>query len=148
MVATPIDELDGTDIFEEGLENLFGEVMPAKGDPLQLYTYTPTTGAPSLTCRVPPQRQNSNFAHFVWNASLRMADALTEGRLRVEGEDVLEMGAGAGIPGLMAARMGAKNVRFLFFLLPSALFPARFAPCSWLLRPLSGRKGLWYPVFD
>jgi nicotinamide N-methyltransferase len=118
------DVLEDLDFFEDSLESLFQETMPARGDPLKLFTYTPPSSSPvpPLTCRIPPQQVNSLFAHHVWSASLKMADALAEGRLRVEGEDVLEMGAGAGIPGLMAARMGARKVRseFLFrFLVPS-----------------------------
>ncbi|GAA5975286.1 hypothetical protein JCM11641_005920 [Rhodosporidiobolus odoratus] len=111
--SEPTDAVeDALDLFSDSLTSLFDEHMPAKGDPLQLYIYTPpsATGQPPLTCRIPPQQVNSLFAHHVWSASLRLADALAERRLRVEGEDVLELGAGAGIAGLMAARMGAKKV--------------------------------------
>ncbi|GAA6032471.1 hypothetical protein JCM8097_004777 [Rhodosporidiobolus ruineniae] len=111
-LASPADEDDSLDLFSSGLEALFDEVVPCKGDPLQLYTYTPPagTGVPPLTCRIPPQQVNSLFAHHVWNASEYMAKALAEKRLQVEGEDVVELGAGAGVPGLMAARMGARSV--------------------------------------
>ncbi|GAA6009272.1 hypothetical protein JCM10207_004330 [Rhodosporidiobolus poonsookiae] len=108
--APEVENDDTLDFFEDSLGSLFNEHMPAAGDPLKLYTYTPPGGALPLTCRIPPQQVNSLFAHHVWSASLRMADALSERRLVVEGEDVLEMGAGAGIPGLVAARMGARRI--------------------------------------
>ncbi|GAA6007063.1 uncharacterized protein JCM10292_003446 [Rhodotorula paludigena] len=103
---------DALEFFADSLEALYDHHVPAHGDPLQLYTYTPpaSTGIESITVRLPPQAVNSLFAHHVWNAALRMADALTERRLVVEGGGVLELGAGAGIPGLVAARMGAERV--------------------------------------
>lgn len=104
---------DALEFFADSLEALYDHHVPAHGDPLQLYTYTPptATGVEPITVRLPPQAVNSLFAHHVWNAALRMADALTERRLVVEGGAVLELGAGAGIPGLVAARMGAERVR-------------------------------------
>lgn len=105
---------DALEFFADSLESLYDHHVPAKGDPLALFNYTPppSSGLPQpLTVRLPPQQVNELFAHFVWNASLRMADMLAEGKLRVEGEQVLELGAGAGIPGLVAARMGASRVR-------------------------------------
>ncbi|BGP00197.1 hypothetical protein RTG_01970 [Rhodotorula toruloides ATCC 204091] len=104
---------DALEFFADSLESLYDHHMPAKGDPLALFTYSPPSSSSRpepLTVRLPPQQVNELFAHFVWNASLRMADALAEGRLRVEGEQVIELGAGAGIPGLVAARMGASRV--------------------------------------
>lgn len=110
------DPVDAVEIFSDSLESLFDHHVPAHGDPLQLYTYTPPPtstagGASSLTVRVPPQQVNELFSHHVWNSGLRMADAIAEGRLVTRGETVVELGAGAGIPSLMAARAGAKRVR-------------------------------------
>ena len=105
--------VDAVEIFSDSLESLFDHHVPAHGDPLQLYTYTPpnSTGAASLTVRVPPQQVNELFSHHVWNSGLRMADAIAEGRLVTRGETVVELGAGAGIPSLMAGRAGAKRGR-------------------------------------
>lgn len=107
-----ICEDDAVDIFADSLSMLYDHHVPAHGDPLQLYTYTPPagTGASSLTVRLPPQQVQELFAHHVWNAGLRLADAIAEGRLPTRGETVVELGAGAGIPSLMAARAGAKRV--------------------------------------
>ncbi|GAA5844050.1 hypothetical protein JCM11251_003010 [Rhodosporidiobolus azoricus] len=110
--APATDNDDTLDVFEDALSSIFEEHMPAKGDPGCTFTYTPpfSTGLPPLSCRIPPQRVNSLFAHHVWSSGLRIADTLAERSLIVEGEDVVELGAGAGIVGLMAARMGAKRV--------------------------------------
>ncbi|GAA5901319.1 hypothetical protein JCM6882_007746 [Rhodosporidiobolus microsporus] len=107
-----VEEDDALDLFADALSTIFDEHMPAQGDPGRIFTYSPpsSTGLSPLTCRIPPQQVNSLFAHHVWSAGLRMADVLAEGKVKVEGEDVLELGAGAGIPGLMAARMGARRV--------------------------------------
>ncbi|BGP17008.1 hypothetical protein JCM10213_000357 [Rhodosporidiobolus nylandii] len=110
--APPEDDDDALDLFSDALTTIFAEHMPAKGDPLQLFTFEPppSTGLPPLRCRIPPQQVNALFAHHVWSSGLRMAEALAEKRLVVKGEEVLELGAGAGIPGLMAARVGASRV--------------------------------------
>ncbi|GAA5988218.1 hypothetical protein JCM10908_002117 [Rhodotorula pacifica] len=112
-IATTNERDDAVEYFADSLESLYDHHMPAHGDPLELYTYTPppaAKGAASFTVRLPPQQVNSLFAHHVWNAGLRMADAIAEGRLDVREQTVVELGAGAGLPALMAARAGARRV--------------------------------------
>ncbi|BGP25325.1 nicotinamide N-methyltransferase [Rhodotorula toruloides] len=104
---------DALEFFAESLETLYDHHVPAKGNPLALFTFTPPSSSAHpepLTVRLPPQQVNELFAHFVWNSGLRMADALATGRIHIEREQVLELGAGAGIPGLIAARMGANRI--------------------------------------
>lgn len=106
---------DAVDIFADSLESLYDHHVPAHGDPLQLYTYIPPADATcaygGFTVRLPPQQVNELFAHHVWNSSLRLADGIALDRVRVRDETVLELGSGAGISGLMAARAGgAKRV--------------------------------------
>jgi predicted nicotinamide N-methyase len=43
------------------------------------------------------------FAHFVWNASILAADLISNGTFAVVNETVLELGAGAGLAGIVAA---------------------------------------------
>jgi nicotinamide N-methyltransferase len=50
------------------------------------------------------------FAHFVWNAALLLADMICSGKFPVAGETILELGAGAGLPGILAALEGAEFV--------------------------------------
>ena len=106
----------GLDFFSDSLSALFAHHVPAQGEPNQLFTYQPpaSSSIPPITVRLPPQAVNSLFAHHAWDGGIRMADALALGELDVVGEDVLELGAGAGISGLMAARMGARKVRLSF----------------------------------
>jgi EEF1A N-terminal glycine/lysine methyltransferase len=46
----------------------------------------------------------------VWNAAILAADFITRGDFSVGEESVLELGAGAGLPGIVAALHGAKMV--------------------------------------
>lgn len=50
------------------------------------------------------------FAHFVWNAAILMADLIKSDKFFVRGEYVLELGAGSGLPGLVAILQGANLV--------------------------------------
>ena len=50
------------------------------------------------------------FAHFVWNAAILAADFIIHGHFSVDEESVLELGAGAGLPGIVASFHGAKIV--------------------------------------
>ena len=50
------------------------------------------------------------FAHFVWNAAILAADLIILGDFTVVGETVLELGAGAGLPGIVACLHGARMV--------------------------------------
>ncbi|GAA5974938.1 hypothetical protein JCM5350_004512 [Sporobolomyces pararoseus] len=111
-------EEDPLEVFSSSLHSLFDHVVPANGDPLELFSYNPpasTPPQPHLVCRIPPQQVNSLFAHHVWNASLILADRISTSNIdglemvQKGGEDeggmsVCELGCGAGIPGLIAAR--------------------------------------------
>jgi EEF1A N-terminal glycine/lysine methyltransferase len=50
------------------------------------------------------------FAHFVWNAAILAADLITHGDFSVNAQSVLDLGAGAGLPGIVACFRGAKTV--------------------------------------
>ncbi|TDL23551.1 hypothetical protein BD410DRAFT_721273, partial [Rickenella mellea] len=53
---------------------------------------------------------HSLWAHHLWNASRALADFLDENPGICRGRNVLELGAGGGLPGLVAALNGARKV--------------------------------------
>ena len=55
--------------------------------------------------------QNPLWGHVLWNAGRVAADFLQEDAAGlVVGKDVLELGAGAGVPSIVCAILGAKTV--------------------------------------
>jgi len=50
------------------------------------------------------------MSHYVWNASLVLADYIASGKIDAKGESVLELGAGAGLLGILCAKQGAQTV--------------------------------------
>ena len=49
-------------------------------------------------------------ARWVWDGAAPMAEFLCEHPERVRGKTVVELGAGPGLPGIVAARLGAARV--------------------------------------
>lgn len=54
------------------------------------------------------KKHHSLWAEFIYNAARVLADRIDDGRIKVNGLSVLELGAGAGLPGIMAGLCGAK----------------------------------------
>ncbi|KAI5476428.1 putative nicotinamide N-methyltransferase [Pseudohyphozyma bogoriensis] len=109
------DDDDPLDLFNDALLSFFDEVLPANGNPSASFTYTPPASASNpapLTVTIPASQSGliELQAHYVWNAGIRMANLITTGKVEVKGKNVIELGAGAGIPGLLAAREGAESV--------------------------------------
>ncbi|KZV72532.1 hypothetical protein PENSPDRAFT_750827 [Peniophora sp. CONT] len=50
------------------------------------------------------------WGHYLWNASRSFASFLDRNRALCKDRDVLELGAGGGLPGLVAAKLGARKV--------------------------------------
>lgn len=102
------------DIFASSLLSLFDHFVPSFGGPLQLYHYVSpaSISAPEvkLSVRIPPHQQTTIFAHYQWMSGIRMADKIAAGEVEVQGKVVLELGAGTGLPGLLAVRQGAARV--------------------------------------
>lgn len=112
--AAPPQDDDPLEIFSSALFSTFNHVVPWHGDPGALYHYTPPPHslplAQPISVRVPPQAVQSLHADAVWDASIRISDTICTGKLDVRGKRVVELGAGAGLPSLMAARFGAREV--------------------------------------
>ncbi|PWY99114.1 hypothetical protein BCV70DRAFT_163578 [Testicularia cyperi] len=123
-----------TTLFEDSLFSLFSHNQPAHGDPGDRRSYTHLnlpakyndSNAPNKPTRIRYRiAQNSGtntklFAHHQWDAGLYLADLIaeqskgsTKGKERqdsfadVRGRATVELGAGTGLPGLVACLMGA-----------------------------------------
>lgn len=123
-----------TTLFEDSLFTLFSHNQPAHGDPGDTCRYSHRNLPPRHPSRPTTLRykiaQNSGtntklFAHHQWDAGLYLADLIAEqsadassseqvqgkqkeGRfVDVRGKTAVELGAGTGLPGLVASVMGA-----------------------------------------
>ncbi|EKD11909.1 nicotinamide N-methyltransferase [Drepanopeziza brunnea f. sp. 'multigermtubi' MB_m1] len=97
------------------------DIMNQHGDAYSSVIYlSPSHGSFELSL-ADPQGEDSRklFSHFLWNASVQLAEFIEEGRLRqgeeveqwsVRGERVLELGAGTGLAGIVATLEGAEEV--------------------------------------
>ena len=58
---------DPFDVFSSSLHSLFDHVVPANGDPLQLFTYSPPiqSNQSELICRIPPQQVNVSTLYSI-----------------------------------------------------------------------------------
>jgi len=116
------EEEDVLDVFESSLLSTFDYVMPAEGEPGGIWTWQPpharerrgesAASSGDVTVRVPGYHTISDglFAHAVWHASILMADLLHKREIDVASRTVLELGCGAALPGLVAARDGAARI--------------------------------------
>lgn len=83
------------------------------GLPGQPFAYhAPLRASTPLDVRVsvPQNRVQTAYACHIWEASLLLSDAISAGEVDVRGKVVLELGAGAGLAGLVARRKGAAKV--------------------------------------
>lgn len=116
---TTIEDEDFIDTFSSSLSSLYNIFSPSEGSALAPYTYKPphltsTDDSDStfnpITIRLPPQSVNSLFSHYQWQSGLRLADEISLGHVKVSGLRVLELGAGSGLPAIMAVKLGALSV--------------------------------------
>ncbi|KAL3468444.1 hypothetical protein BJX64DRAFT_282616 [Aspergillus heterothallicus] len=128
------DEESTEDLFASSLSSLFPDDAPQfHGDPGQHLLYSSRFG--DITIMVPsyPEQSESRnqktkmgglneveearnlFAHILWSAGMVVADGFERahdgnsdaGMWKVKGETVLELGAGAALPSIIAALAGA-----------------------------------------
>ncbi|KAK4687952.1 EEF1A N-terminal glycine/lysine methyltransferase, partial [Tremellales sp. Uapishka_1] len=104
------DAEDPTDIFDTGLSNLFfiPPIAFSTSSPSAFYAYTPPrTASQPIQLRLPdpPANLTSTLqANNLWLSSLYLADLLSLSEIIVDGKHVAELGAGAGLPGIVARR--------------------------------------------
>ena len=92
---------------------LFGDPLPCHGDAHTpfLYKYQPGEGERTVKFRLSlPASDVDLMAHYVWEASIKMADLVLSKEIEVKGKRVLELGAGCGLPSLAATTCGAKSI--------------------------------------
>lgn len=68
------------------------------------------SAAEGSSSRAPEQQQHGDTARSVWDGAVAMAKALETSPHLVGGQSLLELGAGRGVAGLAAARLGAESV--------------------------------------
>jgi hypothetical protein len=105
---------------EDFLASSLGVIFPdditnQHGDPSTPVIYLSSIFGPlHLTLADPRGEDNLQlFSHFLWNAGVLLAEFIVEGNeteLGVRGEDVLEVGAGTGLSGIVSCLRGAKRV--------------------------------------
>ncbi|KAJ9115621.1 hypothetical protein QFC20_000947 [Naganishia adeliensis] len=114
-------------IFEDSLLSLFDHRPIAFSTPApdQPYVYSPsaiqgingnvTTQDTDLVVPVhlpiaPSALHTTLQLTHIWLSSVLLADLIVSREIDVKGERICELGAGAGLPGIVAARMGARGV--------------------------------------
>jgi predicted nicotinamide N-methyase len=104
---------DVEDIFDTSLGAVF-DIAPiafSTPSPTALHTYTPQRGGPPIHLQLahPPANLHALQVNYLWLAGIYLADLICC-EVDLSGKRVAELGAGAGLPGIMAARKGAEVV--------------------------------------
>ncbi|KAH7382201.1 putative methyltransferase-domain-containing protein [Pyrenochaeta sp. MPI-SDFR-AT-0127] len=109
--------LEPEDIFGSSLGSIFtDDLQNQHGDDPEtviLYRSAKYGELEFRTADVNCEEQRRKFAHYLWNAGVLMGELVSgreEKRWRVQGETVLELGAGVGLGGIVSALAGAKEV--------------------------------------
>lgn len=105
---------DPEDYLGESLGVIFpDDITNQHGDEQHKVIYqSPRFGDIQLELADPKGDDNRKlFSHFLWNSGLQLAEFIEEDeKWDVKGKKVLELGAGSGLSGLVAARAGAETV--------------------------------------
>ncbi|KAJ0416756.1 hypothetical protein BJY00DRAFT_218173 [Aspergillus carlsbadensis] len=135
--AEDVDDESAEDLFSSSLSTMFPDDAPQfHGDPGQRLLYSSprygdiTIMVPSYPGQLEDRDQESTggadvnevdgarklFAHILWSAGMVVADGLERAHdnvarmWKVKGEAVLELGAGAALPSIIAALAGASSI--------------------------------------
>lgn len=131
---------DPEDILSSALSVIFpDDITNQHGDSTTSVIYlSPLFGPLTLSLADPQGEDNRKlFSHFLWNAGLQLAEFIEGDRKEwgVKREDVLELGAGTGLAGLVAGLSGAKRVVISDYPAPEVLDNIR-ANVEWNVLPL------------
>lgn len=112
---------DPTDIFDTALSSIF-DIPPiafSTASPDAFHTYTPPAGAfaeagSPIDLRLPhppPDLYTKLQANNLWLAAIFLSDSIARDEIELEPKHtVCELGAGAGLPGIVAGRKGCRVV--------------------------------------
>ncbi|KAI0314818.1 putative methyltransferase-domain-containing protein [Amylostereum chailletii] len=94
------------DILSSSLETLYDYAPITHSSAGPQFTYTSPSGAPTITLATPDTAAENWALHAssIWVSALYIADHLPELQLRGGHHRVLELGAGAGLPGILIAK--------------------------------------------
>ncbi|KAG0637285.1 putative methyltransferase-domain-containing protein [Tuber brumale] len=106
----PRSESDPAAVFEDSLSTIFSDPRVQHGEPGKYVLYkSEELGDFKLRLADPDPSNHSLFSHFVWNAALQAAELITTAEFNVARKKVLEVGAGAGLPGIIAVYCDAEE---------------------------------------
>ncbi|KZF22194.1 hypothetical protein L228DRAFT_283366 [Xylona heveae TC161] len=110
-----LEDPDPEDIFSAALGTIFtDDLNNSYGEPGARIVYKSTGfGDIELQCSNPENVDDRMlFSHYLWNSAVQVADFFErgEGLWDITGQHVLELGAGTGLAGIIAALAGAKEV--------------------------------------
>ena len=119
-VILPSGEDEPEDIFASAPGFLFtDDLTNSHGAPESIIQYkNKRFGQIELqTADVEGEQERTLFSHYLWNAGLKLGELITyadqqeDKRWSVEGERVIELGAGVGLGGIISTLAGAQEVR-------------------------------------
>lgn len=107
------EDEDPTDIFDTSFSSLFSipPIAFSTASPDACHTYTTPSGSP-VQLRLPhppPELYTKLQANNLWLAAVYLADAIDRHDITL-GKRVCELGAGAGLPGIIAGTQGCEVV--------------------------------------
>ncbi|KAK4508260.1 hypothetical protein PRZ48_001998 [Zasmidium cellare] len=114
-VIAPDKDDDPEDIFASAPGLIFtDDLRNMHGDDASVLVYKSKRFGDIELRTADPEKEGDRklFAHYLWNAGIKMAELISEedAEWRVEGERVLELGAGVGLDGIVATLAGAQEV--------------------------------------
>ena len=109
------DRNDFIDIFDTSLSSLFSipPIAFSTTTSNALHTYIPPINLGSIQIQLPQPPANlftKLQANHLWLAAIYLADLICSGDIIVKDFRLAELGAGAGLPGIVACKQGAKVV--------------------------------------
>ncbi|KAK4541450.1 hypothetical protein LTR36_008051 [Oleoguttula mirabilis] len=118
QIIQPDNEETPEDIFASAPGLIFtDDLRTLHGDPGTTIVYKSKRFGDIELKTADPEGEDDRrlFSHYLWNAGIKLAELISDdeaenGKWRVQGERVLELGAGVGLGGIVATLAGADEV--------------------------------------